>query len=308
MLAKKFVGELAAAANSPRLDQRETFPGFAKPGIIILHALERARERPGRPFRPEAEIDSKERPIRARSGKGLPNLGSKQVEPFVIGEIRRNLPFVAVEEDDVYVGTMIQLAAAEFSQPKNRKLRRRGAPAAAQLGVPVLINFSQTNFRQERQFESCFFQRRDFGYLAQRYPEHLPALPESKRAEVFRGNGSAFRDCMQVSEHSAVGAGRRSRFPAGTARREFQDVGPVARHKCLKRKSGAGARLLPEGHCPIKSRSGGASPGQLPRICSRVFWTCAGLSVPAAVVWIQSEPAVICESKRSVEGASRRSN
>ena len=212
VLPKKFVGELATAANPPRLDQRETFPGFAKPRIIVLHALERSRERPGRPFRPEAKIDSKKRPIRARSGKGLPNLGSKQVEPFVIGEIRRNLPFVAVEEDDVYVGAMIQLTAAEFSQPENRKIRRRGAPAAAELGVPVLINFSQTNFCQERQFEGCFFQRRGFGYLAQRNPEHLPALPEPKRTEIFCENGSVFCNGMQVSEHAAEGAGRRGDF------------------------------------------------------------------------------------------------
>ena len=128
VLAKKFVGELAAAANPSRLDQREPFPGFAEARIVILHALERARERSGCSFRPEAEIDPKERPIRARSGKGLPDLGSEQVEPFVIGEVRRNLPFLAVEEDDVDIGTVIQLPAAEFSQPENREIPSSGPP------------------------------------------------------------------------------------------------------------------------------------------------------------------------------------
>ena len=40
----------------------------------------------------------------------------------------------------------------------------------------------------------------------------------------------------------------------------------------------------PRGNSLINSGSGAASPGQLACSCSRVFWTCAGFSVPAAVV------------------------
>ena len=69
MLAEKFVGELAAAANPARFDQREPFPGFAKTGIVIFHALERTRERPGGAFRPEPEIDPKERSRRIGAAK-----------------------------------------------------------------------------------------------------------------------------------------------------------------------------------------------------------------------------------------------
>src|SRR4029453_15630692 len=61
MLPQEFVSQLAAAADSASLDQRKTFPGFAKAGIIIFHALEGTRQWPGGAFRAETQIDSKER-------------------------------------------------------------------------------------------------------------------------------------------------------------------------------------------------------------------------------------------------------
>src|SRR5215467_15215276 len=46
MLPQEFVSQLTATADSARLDQRKTFPGLAKSGIIIFHAVERAGQRP----------------------------------------------------------------------------------------------------------------------------------------------------------------------------------------------------------------------------------------------------------------------
>src|ERR687888_279729 len=51
MLPQEFVSQLPAAADSARFDQRKTFPGFAEPGIIIFHALERPSQWPCRAFR-----------------------------------------------------------------------------------------------------------------------------------------------------------------------------------------------------------------------------------------------------------------
>ena len=215
MLAKKFVSEFAAATNSSRLDEREPFPGFTEAGIIIFHALERAREGASRSFGPKPEIDPKERPGRIRSRKGFSNFGSEQVEPFVVSEARRNLPFVAVKEDDVDIGTMIQFAAAQFSQPKNREIGLRSAAAVAQLGVPVSVNFSQANFRQERQLERRFLQGGGLSHFTQRDPDHFASLPKPKRAKVFGGNRITSGG-LQFGQHFALAARR------GTDRRTVQ--------------------------------------------------------------------------------------
>ena len=69
MLAEKFVGEFATAANPARFDQREPFPGFAETRVIVFHARERAREGPGGAFGPQAEIDPEKRPRRTREAK-----------------------------------------------------------------------------------------------------------------------------------------------------------------------------------------------------------------------------------------------
>ena len=58
MLAQEFVSQFAAAADSTRLDQRKTFPGFAEPGIIIFHTLKRPGQRPCRAFRSQTQIDA----------------------------------------------------------------------------------------------------------------------------------------------------------------------------------------------------------------------------------------------------------
>src|SRR5436190_13604881 len=115
MLAEKFVGELATAANPSCFDERKPFPGFAETSIVIFHALERAGERSGSPFRPKPEIDPKKCSGRTQSGKRFHDLGSEEVEPFMIAKIRRNLSFFAVKKNEVDVGTMIQLGATQLS-------------------------------------------------------------------------------------------------------------------------------------------------------------------------------------------------
>ena len=59
MLPQKFVSQLTATGYSACLDECKPFPCFAEPGVIIFHALERSRERPGRTFRTKAKIDPK---------------------------------------------------------------------------------------------------------------------------------------------------------------------------------------------------------------------------------------------------------
>ena len=71
MVSQKFVSEFFAAAYPACFDQDESLPCLAKTGLVILHAFKRARERAGRPFRPEAEIDANQRSGRVVGGKNL---------------------------------------------------------------------------------------------------------------------------------------------------------------------------------------------------------------------------------------------
>src|SRR5439155_26327921 len=83
MLPQKFVSQLAAAADSARLDQRKAFPGFAEPGIIIFHALERAGQWLRRAFGSQTQIDAKERASRMLSLKSFEHSFSQPVKEFV---------------------------------------------------------------------------------------------------------------------------------------------------------------------------------------------------------------------------------
>ena len=67
-----------------------------------------------------------------------------------MSEIGRDLSFLAVEKDDVDIGTVIQLPAAELAQAENRKFGLGSAEPMAQLRVPVSINLAQTDFGQQR--------------------------------------------------------------------------------------------------------------------------------------------------------------
>ena len=150
MLAQKFVSQLPAAGDAAGFDQREPLPGFAEAGIIVFHALERTSQRSGGAFRSETQIDAKERAGRVGGGEGLDNFRAELIEPLVMSEIGRDLSFLAVEKDDVDIGTVIQLPAAELAQAENRKFGLGSAEPMAQLRVPVSINLAQTDFGQQR--------------------------------------------------------------------------------------------------------------------------------------------------------------
>ena len=71
MMGQKLVSEFFAPAYAAGFDQGEPLPCFTKTSVVIVHALKRARERPGRPFRPQTEINTKQCPGRIARGKDL---------------------------------------------------------------------------------------------------------------------------------------------------------------------------------------------------------------------------------------------
>ena len=58
-----------------------------------------------------------------RRRKCFEDLVSQSIEELMIGDVRRNLAFLAVEKKKVNVRTVIEFKSAQFPQRKNRKLR-----------------------------------------------------------------------------------------------------------------------------------------------------------------------------------------
>src|SRR6266536_4464582 len=123
MLPQEFVSQLTAAADSARLDQRKTFPGFAESGIIIFHALERAGQWPCRAFRSQTQIDAEKRASRMPGRKCFEDSFSQPVKEFVIGNVCCELAFFTVEKEKINIRAVVQFAAAEFAQRKDGEFR-----------------------------------------------------------------------------------------------------------------------------------------------------------------------------------------
>src|ERR1051326_9068795 len=147
MLSQEFVRQFTAASDAPRLDECEALPGLAEAGIIIFHALKRSRQRSGRAFRAQPEIDSKNWSRRMRSRKGLQDLISQPVEELVIRNVRRELAFLGVHKEKINVEAVIELAAAEFSKRENCNLRCRRSVPLPQVGVPMFEYATDANLR-----------------------------------------------------------------------------------------------------------------------------------------------------------------
>src|SRR5579864_280317 len=85
MLPQEFVSELTTAGDAAGFDQRDSFPGFTESGVVIFHALQRAREWTRRALRAKPKIDAKERAFSVRGRKRLQNFFGEAIEPLMVG-------------------------------------------------------------------------------------------------------------------------------------------------------------------------------------------------------------------------------
>src|SRR6266511_4015013 len=186
MLPQEFVSQLATAGDSARLNQSQALPGFAETGVIIFHALERPGEWPGRTFRTKAQINAKQGAFWMTCGKCLEDFLSQPVKEFVVGNLWRELAFLAVEKEKIDIGTVIQLGASEFTQCQNGELGIRGAVTPSEVRIPMFANAANANIRDLRELRSRFLKWSHVGKFAQRDARHLTAFPDTKACEILR--------------------------------------------------------------------------------------------------------------------------
>ena len=80
-----------------------------------------------------------------RRRKCFENLVSQSIEKLMIGNVRRELAFLAVEKKKVNVRAVIEFASAEFPERKNRKLLFWRAVTLLQFGVPEFEHATKAN-------------------------------------------------------------------------------------------------------------------------------------------------------------------
>lgn len=118
-------------------------------------------------------------------GKCLEDFLSQPVEELVIGKLRRELAFLAVEKKKVDIRAVIQLTASKFTQRENGEFGIRGAVTLSEVRIPVLADAANADFRDLRELRGCLLEWRQVRQLAQRDARHLTAFPNTKACEIL---------------------------------------------------------------------------------------------------------------------------
>src|ERR1700682_3829183 len=100
--------------------------------------------------------------------------------------MRRELSFLAVEENKIDIGTVIQFPPTELAHCEDGEFSAGRSVSLAQLRVPVIEDAAYANFCDVRQLCGSLFERRDIRHLAKRDPRHLAVVPGTKGGEITR--------------------------------------------------------------------------------------------------------------------------
>src|SRR5262245_1973457 len=174
----KAASKIAVAGDKPRLDQRLAFPGFAPRFVVTNQVGNRWYQRSRLAMRAETHIHSIKRSVGAglRQEKNQP-LSQAGKEAKLVRIIR-----TAPEEDQVHVGTIIELVPSKFSQREHRKALRGRAvidacrPLTSQCQPRTPKGGRDHKVSQAGQAPDCFLEGREAGDIQERNFQILPAL------------------------------------------------------------------------------------------------------------------------------------
>ena len=155
-----------------------------------------------------------------RGRKCFENFVSQPVEKLVIGKMRRELAFVAVEKEKIDVGAVIQLATSELAQCENSEFRLGRTVAPAEFRVPIFEDASDANFCDLRKLPRCFLQWRHLRKLANRDARHLTAFPETKRLKTLVRHGAASQ-IVKLIQHFCIATNRETHLRVVKPKKSF---------------------------------------------------------------------------------------
>lgn len=143
--------------------------------------------------------------------ESVDDFGAEAIEEFFVAEVDIELAFVGVDEDEVDIGTEVELSAAELSQGDDGEVAFRATPAVPVLGVPMGEDVGEGEFGEIAQFGSCFGEGGALGDFAKGDAEGLAAFEAAKSGEVIvvflviRERGEVCLHLGQASVRSATG-------------------------------------------------------------------------------------------------------
>ena len=193
----------------PALDERLALPRPSRILIISQSRCQRSRQRPLVPFRAEPHVDPIGHPQRRVVGQGADDLATEPGE--VLGVRQRpgagGHPFVIINENQVDVGAIVQLLAAELAQGQDHE---PGGLAVAVERRPVLfveqepgepIGPLDAGVGQVRQVERDQLQRQVADDVVVADPQQL-AEPEPAEGELAVLGGPAFgQEAPKLGDH-----------------------------------------------------------------------------------------------------------
>ena len=103
----------------------------------------------------------------------------------MIGEVRRELAFIALEKKKIHIRAMIQLAASELAERENGEFSLGGTVALPEFRVPMFEHAAKANFRDLRKLRGGFLKRRYVRKFPKCDSRHLTAFPKTQRSEIF---------------------------------------------------------------------------------------------------------------------------
>src|ERR1700751_3132746 len=177
----KLIEQFAVSRDAAGLDQRHAFPGLTIPGIIVFHAVKRANKRTLAALWPQPDVDSEKRI--SGCGENLDNLFRKPSKKFVIGKAGIDVSVIAVKENKIDVGTVVQLASSKLPHSQNAKACLRMSPFFCEMLETGRLDFVNKTFSGSRDVTGRLGEPGEPCDLAETDSQHFLRFPGSQFPE-----------------------------------------------------------------------------------------------------------------------------
>ncbi len=144
---QEFGAQFGVAGDGTGFDQHHAFPGLAPMRVVSLEAVEGTDQGAGGAFGAEAEVNSVKRAFGSQAADFGDDAFGQAGEEEVAGDVFSGLfagtrgcfevtAFLALKENDVHVGTVVEFLAAEFAEAEDAEFG--GQPATVGGGMEGL--------------------------------------------------------------------------------------------------------------------------------------------------------------------------
>ncbi len=198
---------LHGTGHRPGFEQRQPLPDLTARGVVLLVVVERARQLTHRPFGTQAQVHPKDIAFPGLFGQRLRQLPGENFEVFLIRDAgcsrparppaswRAGFPLVRlVDVNQVHIGAVIELMAAELAHPHHGKSGFHPPPLPVfvhghavllpQVGIDNLVGGMNQDAREIRQQRRGVRYRRQPQEIAHADAQHLPPAEPAQHLQL----------------------------------------------------------------------------------------------------------------------------